>query len=85
MTLKVQWIDRGLEPKSPPNPEYPNGIDLSMVTDPDAKTCSTRLPYPAKRIGYFVVECDICGLHTAVTTAGRPDDPRSLRVPCKAN
>jgi hypothetical protein len=41
------------------------------------------LPYPAKRIGHYRIECELCGLRVACTTAGRPDDPRSIRIACK--
>lgn len=46
-------------------------------------TCETRLPYPAARCGTYVIECSKCGLSVACTTAGRPDDPRLARLPCK--
>ena len=80
--LKVEWIDRGFEPHCPPNPAFPNGIDLD-ISKGRLNTCETSLPYPAKRIGYFFVRCVACGLTCAVTTAGRVDDPRSLKVACK--
>lgn len=100
MTLKVEWVDGETEPLMPPDPRYPAGIDLDETTheridmqsgavippDPDRKSCFTFLrPYPAPRCGAFIVKCDVCGLLAVVTTAGRSDDPRSLRVPCKAN
>ena len=79
--LKVEWIDRGREPQCPPNPDYPDGIDLD-ATWAGQKSCFTKLPYPAKRCGFYKVSCDRCGCVIAVTTAGRPDDPRSVKVPC---
>jgi hypothetical protein len=100
MTLQVEWFDERREPQHPPDPRYPNGIDIDTTTftqidmksgaviphDADRKTCFTFLrPYPAPRIGKFLVKCDVCGQLTMVTTAGRPDDPRSVRIPCKAN
>jgi len=78
----VQWLDRGREPQVAPNPAFPDGIDLDL-TDPGQPTCWTALPYPAKRCGTYVVECRICGLRVGCTTAGRPDDPRSIRMNCK--
>ncbi len=27
--------------------------------------------------------CKICGYRIAITTAGRPDDPRSVKIPCQ--
>ncbi len=80
--LQVRWIDAGREPACKPNPAYPDGIDLDLRTEP-GPSCSTPLPYPARRCGSFIVRCAVCGLRVAVTTAGRPDDPRSLAVTCK--
>jgi hypothetical protein len=82
--IHVHWVDRGYEPKSPPNPDYPDGIDIDLTGgDRVTKSCKTALPYPAKRVGYYVATCGKCGLKTIITTAGRPDDPRSVRLPCK--
>lgn len=81
--LKYEWIDGKREPQSPPDPNYPEGIDVIAVGLDAVATCEVKLPYPAKRCGIYVVECDTCGLTTIVTTAGRPDDPRSLTVACK--
>ena len=83
MTLHVKWIDRGFAPQAPPDPKYPNGIDLDLRIYKDAPSCSTQLPYPAKRIGYYLIHCEHCGLNATVTTAGRVDDPRSIHVACK--
>jgi len=82
MTLKVRWFDGEREPQQPPDPKYPKGIDLDL-SNGAARTCQTPLPYPAKRIGVYVVTCDTCGLDSVITTAGRPDDPRSLKIACK--
>jgi hypothetical protein len=78
----ITWVDGGAEPKNPPNPDYPNGYDLDMSCGAE-RSCQVGLPYPAKRIGYYDVECDACGLTFAVTTAGRVDDPRSVRLACR--
>lgn len=80
--LKVTWIDGGREPKCPPNPAYPDGIDVDACR-PGEQGCVAALPYPAKRCGAYAVECPVCGAKTVVTTAGRPDDPRTVRVACK--
>lgn len=79
--LKVEWLDGGREPQHPPNPEYPDGIhvDISRNAWP---VCRTNLPYPAKRCGVYVISCSVCGYRTAVTTAGRVDDPRSITIAC---
>jgi hypothetical protein len=78
----VMWIDHGREPKVKPNPEYPDGIDID-ITDGTVKTCKVELPYPAKRIGLYLVSCKTCGTTAGITTAGQPDDPKSVRLPCK--
>jgi hypothetical protein len=79
--LSVRWVDAGKEPRCPPNPKHPNGIDVDM-SNGAARTCTVDLPYPAKRIGAYVITCKTCGCTFACTTAGRPDDPRSAKVPC---
>ena len=80
--FKVEWHDSGHEPQMKPNPAYPKGkpLDLSLGA---AVTCTVDLPYPAKRIGHYIAECKICGLRVACTTAGRPDDPISMKLACK--
>jgi hypothetical protein len=80
--FKVRWIDHRREPQNQPDPRYPNGVDLD-ITNGTGPNCATPLPYPAKRCGLYVVECKACGANALVTTAGRPDDPRSLRISCR--
>jgi NifB/MoaA-like Fe-S oxidoreductase len=80
--MKIEWIDSGREPKCDPDPNYPNGIDVNG-TLPGERSCKVDLPYPAKRCGLYVVTCSKCGIRVATTTAGRPDDPRSITIPCK--
>lgn len=82
MALTYLWVDRGREPQAPPDPTHPNGIDLDLSKGA-TRTCLTPLPYPAKRCGLYLVKCDRCGLTTMVTTAGRRDDPRSLKLACR--
>ena|ERR1700686_4749398 len=79
----VKWIDRYREPQCPPNPEFPEGVDIDH-SSPGQKTCRTELPYPAPRCGYWYVECKTCGYNVIITTAGRPDDPRSATLLCMA-
>lgn len=80
--FRVKWIDRGLEPQCASNHAYPKGIDLN-VANGAVNSCVCQLPYPAKRIGAYVVDCLACGFRGACTAAGRPDDPRSIEMPCK--
>ena len=78
--LKVTFADSGREPKCAPNPEYPNGqeVDLSF----GGQFCIAKLPYPAPRCGLMVIHCEKCGLTNAVTVAGRPDDPHTVKMGC---
>lgn len=80
--FQIEWLDAEREPKCKPNPAYPEGVDLD-VSNGAAKTCTTPLPYPAKRIGAYVITCEVCGYRAGCTTAGRPDDPRSITIPCR--
>lgn len=80
--MKVRWRDAGREPQCAQNPAYPHGIDID-VSNGSEKTCTVDLPYPAKRIGSYVIECPVCGAKTACTTAGRADDPKSIKIACR--
>lgn len=80
--FKIKWLDRGREPQCAPNPEFPNGKDLDASLG-RAPVCKTDLPYPAKRCGLYYVECLLCGTNAMITTAGRPDDPRSVTLSCE--
>ncbi len=80
--MQIDWLDSGREPKCAPNPDYPKGQDIKAPAG--MKHCQVDLPYPAKRCGMYVVRCPRCEASIAVSTAGRPDDPRSVEVPCRA-
>lgn len=79
--MKVEWMDSGREPQCMPDPNYPDGKDLDAAFGAE-KTCKVALPYPARRCGVYVLNCERCGLRVGVTTAGRPDDPRSVTLAC---
>jgi hypothetical protein len=79
--IHITWVDDHREPKNPPDPLYPHGIDLDMSDGQEA--CAIQLPYPARRCGWFHVKCLLCGTDAIITTAGRPDDPRSVKLRCK--
>lgn len=79
---EVRWIDAGREPQHPPWPQYPNGKDVDASLGAE-RTCTVALPYPAKRCGRYEVRCRACGASVGCTTAGRVDDPRSLKMACK--
>lgn len=80
--FNVTWEDAEREPKNPPNPDYPTGIDLD-VSEGAGNTCTVELPYPAKRCGFYDVQCTLCGYRGLITTTGRPDDPKSVKFPCR--
>lgn len=79
---QIEWEDSGREPRCQPNPRYPDGIDID-ISDGGEPTCTAALVYPARRIGHYRVRCRTCGASCTLTTAGRPDDPRSLTMACK--
>lgn len=79
----ITWIDHNREPQVPPDPMFPNGRDIDGSHGAE-KTCVIDLPCPAKRCGHYLVKCIKCGYVVAITTAGRPDDPRSVKVGCRA-
>lgn len=80
--FKIKWIDRHREPQCAPDPAFPKGKDCDCSRG-QSPACKTDLPYPAKRCGLYYVECVICGTNAMITTAGRPDDPRSVTLPCE--
>lgn len=81
-SMKIRWIDFKAEPQSAPDPKYPNGIDID-ISRGAKEACTVQLTYPAPRCGVYRLECELCGLSVGITTAGRPDDPRSVTVACK--
>lgn len=80
--LRVKWFDGGQEPAQQSDPAFPRGVDYDISEG--AQSCVTGLPYPAKRIGQFLIVCRVCNFRMILSTAGRPDDPRSIRVACLA-
>ena len=79
---KIKWFDSGHEPKGQPNPDFPRGYDID-VSHGAEHSCFIDLPYPAKRIGHYYIKCRVCGAKVLCTTAGRVDDPKSVRMACK--
>jgi hypothetical protein len=80
MKVEIEWEDSGREPQCPPDPAFPEGKDLD-ISDGITPHCRITLPYPARRCGVYYVRCK-CGMNVACTTAGRPDDPRSITLRC---
>lgn len=81
-TIRVTFLDSGRNPVCPPNPDYPDGIDVD-ISGGAQRTCVVKLPYPAPRCGAMFIECDRCGTTAYVTVAGRVDDPRTVKLACK--
>lgn len=79
--MHVEWLSDGRKAKCAPDPAYPNGMDVDAAEG--RAGCTTSLPYPAPACGMWFITCPVCGHTALVTAAGRPDDPRSVRVPCK--
>lgn len=82
MTLTAEWLDRGRKPQCPPNPDFPYGKAID-VSEGAADTCEINLKCPTPRCGFWMVKCSTCGYSVIVTTAGRPDDPCKIKVPCQ--
>lgn len=78
---EVRWVDSTIEPQEKPDPRYPDGVDID-VSQGKEPACTVELPYPFRRIGWVFVVCHTCGQRTILTTAGRPDDPKSVRTAC---
>lgn len=83
MTLSVEWVDLHREPAHPANPKYPDGISVDL-TGGKPKYCEAQLRYPAPRCGMHIITCTTCDLRVSLSTAGRADDPRSVRIPCRS-
>lgn len=78
---KIEWVSAGRKAKCAPNPNYPQGKDIDVHGD--IEKCHVEIPYPAEECGYWIVSCNACDLRCAITAAGRSDDPRSYKMPCK--
>lgn len=82
MTHHVEFKPSGRgAARCPADPKWPQGMALDVST-PGAPSCFVKLPYPAPECGMWVLQCGVCSLTVAVTAAGRPDDPVSVRLPC---
>lgn len=81
LSIAVQWFDGEREPQNPPNPAFPNGMDVDL-SQGAKRVCKIELPYPARRCGMYLIACQACGLRIGVSTAGRPDDPRTVTLGC---
>ena len=78
----VDWVDGHRETATPPDPTYPDGCAIDVALDAP-RACRLQLAWPAQRCGQWVITCRDCGFAIALATAGRPDDPRTVRMPCR--
>jgi hypothetical protein len=81
--IQVEFLSHNRKAKVAPNPDYPDGIDVDL-TNGKKVACLANLPYPAECCGILFVYCKKCGANAAITTAGRLDDPRRVKLACKA-
>jgi hypothetical protein len=79
--FRITWHDRQREATVPADRTFPNGRDIDYA-GPGARACLVELAHPASRVGFWTLFCLKCRSHAGVGTAGRADDPRSVRVPC---
>lgn len=82
MALMLEWTATGGAAQNPPDKRFPLGVDLDLAGGA-VECCVTTLPYPASGIGFHLIRCLACELKVAASAAGRPDDPRTVRVACK--
>lgn len=80
--IDVIFHDSGKRSTEKSDPEYPNGVPINLATVIQ-KSCTRNLPYPAPRCGHYAVQCQVCGFAAILTVAGRPDDPKTVTMPCK--
>lgn len=81
LTAKGFWTGRA--PTQPADPTFPDGMWIN-ATKPGARACAMDLEHPAPSVGHWLVSCDICGLTTVISAAGRADDPSGVTLACKA-
>jgi LSD1 subclass zinc finger protein len=81
MALKAQWYSDKREPQGLADPKYPHGHDFD-TSGGSGSTCSTTLTYPAKGCGKWHIKCAVCQNSAMITTTGRVDDPKSIRMGC---
>lgn len=80
--LSVTFISHNRKPTCAPNPAYPNAMDIDLTKGAKV-ACLAELPYPAECCGVLIVRCAKCNESAAITTAGRIDDPRTVKMPCR--
>jgi len=80
--FSVEWIDLHKVAVRKHDPKYPEGRRLD-VTLGEIPACTFHLPYPEPRVGYFLIDCNVCGRNAVCGTLGLPCDPVSIKMPCR--
>ena len=78
--IKIEFISHGRKAKCPANPQFPGGKDIDATGGMEGLWVD--LPYPAKECGIWIVSGPNI-MRTAITAAGRTDDPKKVKVPYK--
>lgn len=79
----IRWVDGSHAAPPLSGSAFPDGLDADISGDvPVDRICSTALPYPSQGYGKYIIECTVCPLVVAVTTAGRVGDPKSIKFAC---
>lgn len=79
--LTATFCGDGRMPQCAPDPNYPDGKDVDLTAGA-AAVCAVQL-HQAPCCGAWAIACSLCGYTAVVTAAGRADDPRVVRLPCK--
>jgi hypothetical protein len=82
MTIDIYFNDSGREPTGEPDPAFSKGRDINLADNVIQKVCCRNLP-KAPRCGSYSIVCRTCGFSAMITVAGRPDDPRTITLPCR--
>lgn len=85
--IHVRWESLNRKAQCEPDEHYPDGIEIDATTERDRFACRVDIPYPPPhpgQCGLWAVDCDHCQSTFICTAAGRPDDPKSMTVPCRA-
>jgi len=83
--FRVRWVGGGcgIRPRQV-DAKFIDGRDVE--TPPDEKgnpCCKVDIPYPAKELGAWKVECTECLARITVMATGHLDDPKSVQMPCQ--
>lgn len=78
----VRWVDSGREALCGANPNFLEGRDFD-VSQGAERACVLDLPYPAPRVGHYIIECKVCRQQIGFLTSGLPSDPRRVKFACK--